>query len=730
VSEGNEQVFSRLAPWIREYIYRYKWESLRPVQVAACHGVLDTSGHVLLASATASGKTEAAFFPVLTQLWERPSTSVGVLYIGPLKALINDQFQRLDLLLQDSHIPVSAWHGDTSPASKQRLLKSPQGILQITPESLEGLLINRSPLLRQLFGDLRFVIIDEVHAFMGTDRGGQVLCQLQRLARIAGVLPRRIGLSATLGDYRAAEQWLAADTGLPVFTPKVGAEQRVVRIAMEQFYEVEADAETVARDEKGAGDKAAGMASWGRYVYEASCDRKVLIFANRRDDVEKVVADLRQWSEMDGRADVIFAHHGNVSAALREAAEQAMRQPNQPAVVAATVTLELGVDIGQLDRVIQLDAPSSVSSFVQRLGRSGRSTSPAEMWFVCRDHHPDPHDSFVRRMPWGLLQSIAIVELYRCERFVETRNGADLPYSLLYHQTMSTLLASGELTPSTLAQRVLGLYPFRSVPVEDYRLLLLHLLAIDHIQETESKALIVGLSGEKVARNFRFFAVFADADEFRVVDGTATIGTVPVASQVGERFALAGRSWEVLEVDEKGKTLYVRRVAGRASTSFVGQGAEVHVRIVQGVRDVLTAQADYPYLQHEAREGLHRARQMAHAANLGTQSIVAMGGNQYALFPWISARALRTLARYIRRHGYSQIGVTGVEELPPYVIIVTTNRSATDLAEWLQGVRRDDIVLEELVSATELLHRDKYDSYIPGSLLRKAFVSCQLEEWV
>ena len=166
--------FARLAPFIQDFIYNNHWTELRGIQVAACDVIFDTDANLLLSSGTASGKTEAAFLPVLTELYNHPSASVGVLYISPLKALINDQFKRLEQLILESDIPVCKWHGDASQTKKNALIKHPAGILQITPESLESLLINKRGSCLKLFSDLRYVIIDEVHHFMRDVRGVQV----------------------------------------------------------------------------------------------------------------------------------------------------------------------------------------------------------------------------------------------------------------------------------------------------------------------------------------------------------------------------------------------------------------------------------------------------------------------------------------------------------------------------------------------------------------------------
>ena len=205
-------IFERYAPFVQDFIYRNRWESLRAIQVAAGDAVFNTDENVLLSASTASGKTKAAFFPILTLFSEAPPRSVGAIYIGPLKALINDQFSRLNDLCAEADIPVWHWHGDVAQSHKNKLLKHPSGILQITPESLEALLLHKHMDIVRLFGDLRFVVIDEVHALMRGDRGGQTLCLIERLSRLAGVNPRRIGLSATIGDPEGTGRFLASGT--------------------------------------------------------------------------------------------------------------------------------------------------------------------------------------------------------------------------------------------------------------------------------------------------------------------------------------------------------------------------------------------------------------------------------------------------------------------------------------------------------------------------------------
>lgn len=730
----SDNPFNRLAPFIQEFIYRAGWTELRSVQVEACRVIFETDAHLLLATGTASGKTEAAFLPVLTLLHEQPATSVAVLYIGPTKALINDQFWRLNGLLAEADIPVWHWHGDVSRSEKGKLLKSPRGVLQITPESLESLLINRRTELGHLFGDLRFVIIDEVHVLMGSDRGRQILCQLARLLQFMREEPRRIGLSATLGDYSLAEAWLGSGSQRGVVTPSAESGPRRVRLALEHFFVPTMDSDDVSQRSKPAEVRAYHEERevitdpFHRFIYDASRGRKCLIFANSRGETESVTASLRHIAEYEREPDVYHVHHGSIAAPLREAAEHAMREPDKPAVTAATVTMELGIDIGQLERVIQLQAPFSVSSFLQRLGRSGRRGEPAEMWFVCREEEPAADDSLPEQIPWQLLQSIAIIQLYLEERWIEPIPPLRYPFSLLYHQTMSTLVSMGEMVPSALAQRVLTLPPFGEIAADELRQLLRHLVAIDHIQQTEERGLIVGLTGERVVNNFRFYAVFPDNEEFVVREEAREIGSIIMPPPPGERFGLAGRTWEVLEVETKRHVVFVKRVRGRAKARWSGSGGNVHSRILERMRRVLTEEnGTYPYLQQRGRERLEQARMLARNAGLAKDIVVPLGGNTVCILPWMGTIAYRTLERALRLVYADTLGIQSIGGLSPYYLTMRLQSGPDSLAEAITALVRTPLAAEDLVEPDEAPRLAKYDEFIPTGLLHKALAADWLD---
>lgn len=349
-----KNLFERLAPFIQEYIYQNGWAEIRPIQVAACDLILNTEDNILLASGTASGKTEAAFLPILTDIYENPSKSVAVLYISPLKALINDQFIRIEDMLKETDIPVTKWHGDISQTVKNKVIKNPKGILQTTPESLEAMLMRNSGNIIRLFSDLRYIVIDEVHYFMNDDRGLQLLCILERIQRLIKKEPRRIGLSATLGDYELAKKWLSSGTKRKICIPNVNEEKRKIRLGI-KYFEIEEKENNIS------------ILDYYRELYEKTLNKKCIIFSNSKSEVETNIAHLKKIAKIRNTKDRYYVHHANISATLRKHAEEQMKQEDENAVTGATVTLELGIDLGKLDRIVQTGAPFTVSSFLQRL---------------------------------------------------------------------------------------------------------------------------------------------------------------------------------------------------------------------------------------------------------------------------------------------------------------------------------------------------------------------------
>ena len=722
------RAFDRYAPFVQEYIYQNHWENLRSIQVAAADAIFNTDENVLLTASTASGKTEAAFFPIITLFSEDMPSSVGCIYIGPLKALINDQFSRLNDLCAEADIPVWHWHGDVAQSHKAKLMKHPSGILQITPESLEALLLHKHAAIAKLFGDLRFVVIDEVHSLLRGDRGGQTLCLIERLSRIAGVNPRRIGLSATIGDPEGTGEFLSLGTGRKTIIPKIDAKGSKWRLSMEHFYVKDAQA---AEDKQIPGalpvleektDDAPANADPGiGYIFEHTRGKKCLVFVNSREECEMVTTTLRHYCELNHEPDRFLVHHGNLSASYRETAEEIMKDDSQYMTTVTTATLELGIDIGRLERAFQIDAPWTVSSFLQRMGRTGRRELPPEMWFVIREDEPEVRAMLPTTIPWKLLQGIALVQLYLEERWVEPPRLDRLPFSLLYHQTMSTLASCGELSPRALADRVLRLHYFHRITQEDYRVLLRHLIATDHIQQTEQGGLIVGLAGERVINSFKFYGVFQESEEYTVRSESQELGTIVSPPPVGEKLAIAGHVWQVLDVDHKRRLIYCRQVKGSVPAYFGQCPGDLHTKILTRMRRVLQEDRQYPYLMKNAVARLEQARFTAAHSGAAEKTLINLGGNMWCLLPWVGTYTFLTMERFLKIKCADRLGLRNLDSARPFFIQFTMKADEETFFRVLAEEIRKPIDPMELVYPKELPLFDKYDEYLPEELVKKGF---------
>jgi ATP-dependent Lhr-like helicase len=761
-------IFDRYAPFIQDFIYENRWENLRAIQVAAGEAIFNTDQNVLLCASTASGKTEAAFFPILTLFSEEEPRSVGCIYVAPLKALINDQFLRLNDLCRDAQIPVWHWHGDVSASEKKRLMKKPSGILQITPESLEALLMHKHADIPSLFGDLRFVVIDEIHSMLRGDRGGQTLCLIERLSRLAGVQPRRIGLSATIGDTKKAGAFLSAGSGRGCVIPRIETKGVQWRLSMEHFYNsapqadeawyagsdtvipgtvqtaslsaAQADREeqdtaashlSAIKEEPApvilappgeATDKAPYAADPGcGYIFEHTRGKKCLVFTNSREECEAVTTTLRQYCEKNHEPDRFLIHHGNLATSFRQSAEEQMKDDDNRMTICTTSTLELGIDIGRLERAFQVEAPFTVSSFLQRMGRTGRRGEPCEMWFVMREEHAEPRDLFPDTIPWSLIQGIALVQLYLEERWVEPPRDGRLPYSLLYHQTMSTLASCGEMTPRELASRVLTLAYFNNVTAEDYKVLLRHLLETDQIQWTEEGGLIVGLAGERITNSFKFYAVFQENEEYSVRCESEEIGTIVKPPPVGERIAIAGHVWVCEEVDRVHHQVYVHMIKGNVPAYFGDEPGDIHTRILERMAQVLRENTDYPYLRKHAKARLFTARRAAAASGMNDRPLICLGEWMYCLFPWLGSYAFLALERLLRLRCADRLGLKGFNSVRPYFIQFTLGVSEAEFFRILGEEAEKPFDPMELLYPKEVPVFDKYDDLLPEELVRKGF---------
>jgi ATP-dependent helicase Lhr and Lhr-like helicase len=702
-----QAAFDNLAPFVQEFIYRQAWQELRPLQVEAVHAVLHNNGDILITTGTASGKTEAAFFPVLSMISLEPVGSVKVLYVGPLKALINDQFRRLEPLCEQGGIPIHRWHGDIAGTQKSDLIDHPGGVLQITPESIESLLINKTKSLRRLFSRLEFIVIDEVHTFLESDRGLQLQSQLDRLSNYCNKRPRRIGLSATIGDVDVAKRWINPDDSTAVILINPIIEIPPTRLSHLHFINSKVDISEELLDD----------------LFSLTCNRKALIFCNSRRYVEQITTQLNRRCHRDHLEERYFPHHGSISKEIREEAETKMREEDHPHSVVCTNTLELGIDIGQLELTIQIDSTHSVMSFVQRLGRTGRKYgAPRVMQIYTSEPTPEQNDLFYERIPFSLLKSIAVVNLF-IQGWIEPPELKQLPYHILYHQILSHLIEMNGSTPRDLASTFYQRGVFNKIPIEDYELLFKHLAEIDHIEQLDTGEMILGLEGEKVARSRDFYAVFQTPPEWDVIAGEKNIGRISPSPDLapGTCLMLGGQLWEVIEIYPEQKQVMVKRARDAHDVLFEGTGVpEMHPRIAKKVFEILCDNEEPGYLSTLAVTRLKESRRLFSDLELTTNNYIE-GENCWVVFPWTGTKIARTLALLIKESGYQS-------EFPnmlfPWVMVVKRPAPSTSWKSLLITLQEKALEIEndfKLISniPDQLLRIYKFDQYLPEDLIRK-----------
>lgn len=347
-----------------------------------------------------------------------------------------------------------------------------------------------------------------------------------------------------------------------------------------------------------------------------------------------------------------------------------------------------------------------------------------------REEEPLPTATLPELIPWDLIRAIAIVEVYREERFIEPPSVKALPYSLLFHQTLSVLASCGALTARELAGKILSLPPFSEISKDDYKEILLSMLRDDYLELTDEKELLVGLKGEALTSSFKFFAVFKDSEDYTVRAGSDEIGTITKSPPKGDRFALAGRVWEVEEIDSAHRLIFVHLVPGKAVISWPGDFGEVHTHILERMRRILDEDIDYPYLRPNAAERLREAREIASATGMTKKNIVPLGGSTWAYFPWLGTRSFRTLRRYLMKAAPRGAGLSGMDFGGCYYMTFKLDGMSGDrlMSSVCESIAENGIDLGSLVGDGEAPLFDKYDPCIPPKLLRKAFVSDHLRD--
>jgi ATP-dependent Lhr-like helicase len=699
--------FERLSDPIRRWAWQQGWQTLRDIQELAVAPIL-AGRDTVLASATASGKTEAAFLPLLSRTVDREG--LRILYVAPLKALINDQSRRLESLADAVGLTVTPWHGDVAASRKRRLRDAPAGILLITPESLEAMFVTRGTEVTAFFGGLDYVVVDELHSFIATERGRQLQSLLHRVELAIGRVVPRVGLSATLGDIGAAAAFLRpnADEGPEIVESTVS--RREVRLQVRGY----------VRQEPASLDAALEPLEIVDHLYSVVRGGTHIVFTNRRADVELYVYLLKRRAERDRAPDEFWPHHGSLAKDVREDAEDALRS-DRPATVVATTTLELGIDVGSVDTIAQIGPPPSVSSMRQRLGRSGRRTRDPSVLRIYLDEEAvtvrtPPQD----QLRESVVQSVAMVQLL-IEGFNESPPGGALHLSTLIQQILSLCAQRGGLRADDAWRALCGGGPFTAVTSSLFAELLRDLACHDMLRQTHDGTIVLDVAGERVVNHHDFYSAFITSDEYRLVVGARTLGTLPISRPllVGDLLLFAGRRWRVLEVREAERVIELEPAPAGRAPSFTGGAALVDDAVRRRMRQVYEAADEERYADRGARQLLAEGRSTYRRLGLQESALISWG-QDVLLFPWVGDRTLDTLALMLRREQFAEASRDGVA-------VVIPRATPADLRDALGRMGVHPPSATELASEVRNKHVEKHHDVLGESLLNMDYASSRID---
>ncbi len=706
--------FEKLARPIQKWIRQQGWRELRDIQARTIHAVYaDCAKDLIVAASTAGGKTEAAFLPLISQVLDTPSQQVGfdLLYVGPLKALITDQADRLKDICSEAELSVTPWHGDVSQSIKIRALKRPSGILLITPESLEALFLRRGMEVPRLFGATRAVVVDELHSMLDSERGVQMRSLLTRLELSTGRKIQRVGLSATLGDMELARKYLRPEDPENVALIESEGGEAELQLQLRGYTLGDGDQSQLSTTDAIAD-----------HIFEHLRGRDNLVFAGSRQSVEIYADRLRELCEREHLPQEFYPHHASLSREHRDFVERRLKDPSKPTTAVCTSTLELGIDIGDISCVAQIGAPFSVSALRQRLGRSGRREGqPAILRQYAIEACLNSESSFVDRLRLGLVRSVAMIELL-LEGWCEPPKPQALHLSTLVHQVLSVIAERGGASASTLHRILCQAGPFKLVSSPIFADLLRALgdPDVELLEQADDGQLLLGRAGEKLVEHYGFYAVFQTPEEYRLVAEGQELGTLPIDNVLapGTMVIFSGRRWLVLEVSDQDKVVTVMPAAAGTPPVFGGDPGEVHDTVVERMFALLESDCQPIYMDDVSTTLLKEARRSY--AELGFRScpIFPLGEKSYAVATRCGSIKSASLALALRSHGFDV-------ELHDGFLVAKTRQEDHDIYKALRQIGSANI--EEFDTDGGRLVFEKFHPYLPVALLKADALSCRID---
>ena len=723
--------YQHLDPQVQKWVYKQGWPDLREIQKRAIPAILPADKDVLISASTAAGKTEAFFLPACSAVVDQ-NNGFSILYISPLKALINDQNRRLETLSDMLGMSVTPWHGDTLQSKKKQAKKAPSGILLITPESLESLLIREPGWIKQSFVSLRYVAIDEFHAFIGSERGHHLLSLLNRmehlLDRYSTPIPR-VALSATLGNLQDVPLSLRPNQSLPCEIITSSKSQSTLKIQVKGY--IQASSEKLSEKEPPAETRVC------EDIYRFCRGGSHLVFANSRKRTESIAAQLSDMCEAQLVPNEFFPHHGSLSKELREELEARLQRESLPTTAICTMTLELGIDIGKVNSVIQVTAPHSVSSLRQRMGRSGRRNTPSILRNLITENELTISSSMIDKLRMELVQSIAMVRLLIGSRWFEPADTVQKHFSTLLHQTLAVTAQWGGIRPDQIYTLLCRNGPFNEISIAHFKSLLSHMGKVELLTQLSSGEIVLGQQGEYLVSHYSFYAVFKTPEEYRITNGSKPLGTLPIDSLVmeGQHIVFGGRRWKITEVDPDKKVIYVEATKGGVPPSFGGSGMSIHDKIREemysiyctGDHRIETDGGKVKFIDSVANELFDEGVRFFGEENLRISSIVQTGKN-VNIFTWKGDKVVNTISAILLLRGYTTGAFAGVIEV--------SDTSVESVTETLKDTLTQGIPSEmDLALSIPDIQTEKFDEYLPLELLAegygaKAFNSAGAKSWI
>ena len=708
--------YEQLHPKVQKWIWDQQWTQLRANQIQAIPPILASNTDVIISGATASGKTEAAWLPICSVLARDEDTGsahlgVKALYISPLKALINDQARRLSTLGDYIDIPVARRHGDVHGAERDTFRRNPDGILLITPESLEAMFVLDGPRIPSIFNGLRFVVVDELHSFIGTERGAQLQSLLHRIEIAVQRRIPRIALSATIADTSIAAEFLRPGEASGVtLVGETADQQGDLRMQLRGYMR------RAPRPEPNTPSEEYHGPSITDHLYSVLRGRDNLVFANSRNQVELYADRLKSRALAMRVPNEFFPHHGSLSREFREDVETRLKSPEQPATAICTSTLEMGIDIGSVDSIAQIGSPGSAAALRQRLGRSGRRGKPATLRIYITEPEITSHTPLPDMLRTQLVETIAIADLL-LERWYEPPNIAGLHLSTLIQQILSIIAQHGGANAAAIYNTLCTNGPFQRVTSAMFMDVLRDLGRNDLIIQSTEGTLLPGVTGERLINHYSFYTAFQTAEEYRLTSEGKPIGTIPITYPVlpESNIIFAGQRWQVVDVNTETKVIDLVRARGGKPPIFSGAGPIIADGIRQRMKQVYE-QNDLPgYLDPPARQLLAEARQNYRHLGIADTPVLGFGSTVW-LFPWKGDRVMNTLSVLFTTHGVrasrggAALSLHDISEDDVHRIISTL------LAEPLPDPAR-------LAAFVSIKEQDKYDEYLGEDLLNTAYAA-------